>query len=423
MTETGIRRWTRSPISSSDTPPERSPARNWQLRWFAVGTASLLLIQCPLLAGVVCASAGQWQLDTIASGVSEAARNSSLAIDSSGTIHVLYYDQTEANQFVLKHAAQTQTGWSSEVIDQAKGDQAVIRIDSANRIHIAYNQIVGQEEVRYGVFDNGIWTLEDVHSSAFRGREPMLVLDSNDQPRVAFQDNGGMGYAAYYAAKNGSAWTIEQVGSKSGDFILGGPGLGSDDRPSLFAGRSDLGFGVATRGSSNWSIQSHLGAALFPPNIASDADSLGNFHVAGVTFGPTDDLYYLVGKDTTWSSQLIEHTGPIGLANTSIAFGLNGLPRISYEVNLDRSGRTRIKHAYYTGSEWITEFVSADTAVQSGTSLAVDAAGVSHIVYWAADGRLVHATAYVPEPNTFVLAAVGLSMLYLARKSIHVLVR
>ncbi len=404
-----------------DWSPGLSRATVCRLYRMVAGATTLVLLVGSRMSVLHAAPGTEWQLETIAAGVSAEARNSALAIDSTGMIHVLYYDELGSNQFVLKHTVKTAAGWNTEVIDQAKGDPPVMRFDSAGRLHIAYSHIVGREYIRYGVLDNGVWSLENVHSPDIRGRNPLLEFDSHEQPHIAFNDNGGLGSAAFYATRSGSGWTLEQVGLaiEGASFNPGAMGFDLQDKPFLFGNLGNSGFRVASRGSSTWSISGSLGPPLTRPNMSgTGADAAGNFHVAGVTFGPTDDLYYLVGKDASWSNQRIEHTGPIGLSNTSIALGLDGWPRISYEVDTDGSGRTRIKHAFYTGSQWITEFVSSDVAVQSGTSLAVDDFGASHMVYWAEDGRLVHATAFVPEPTTWLMAVCGMLMLLVFRKSI-----
>jgi serine/threonine protein kinase len=114
----------------------------------------------------------------------------SLAFDSSGNPHIIYYD---LNQGTLNHAVRVSGQWKTEIIDRGGvGRCTSLAIDQKDRLHVSYMD-GSQSKLKYINGSFGSWS------------EPKILDDTADTgvfSSIAL-DNAGLPHIAYYQKKPG----------------------------------------------------------------------------------------------------------------------------------------------------------------------------------------------------------------------------
>ena len=382
------------------------------VRMIAVGLLGVLMS-----GAHACGQTLQWSIERVDPGTSvPLPRGSSLALAADGTPHVLYFFQSPSGS-ELRHATKSGATWLIETVDTFPriGDRTAVSIDSGNGIHIVYNYLNSGGsggQVRYGVLGASGWQLQDVNPVNIAGRLPNMTLDANDQPRLTFIDNGGTLFATHYATLNGQSWSIETVGP-TGLYGFTGWDLAADSAGTPYvAGRIGSTLYVATRSTGGvWSLE-NAGRGGHEASIVLDGS--GNPMVGSAVLND-DDLRFAAMANGTWTDTIVMHLGP-GAKGPSLALDAVDQPRMTFETDLDGSGRTLVRHAYLEDNQWIVDLVNPDPAIQSATFLVVDADGFSHVVSATENGGVFYATAYVPEPATLSLLALGATALLKRRR-------
>lgn len=153
-----------------------------------------------------------WQLatvDAVGGGFSFA-----LVLDAAERPHISYQDD---NARSLNYAWFNGTTWLTETVDRGDeygaGVESSLALDTAGRPHIIYRQEATLSspsiKLKYAWFDGNTWQIEMVESAGVNGT-PTLVLDSNNQPRIAYVHYEGTyptGYSQVtYAWRDGGGW-------------------------------------------------------------------------------------------------------------------------------------------------------------------------------------------------------------------------
>jgi hypothetical protein len=132
-------------------------------------------------------------------GVAEALP--SLALDSSGTPHIAYYDVASNS---IKYTVLRGTTWVSETVETPVGQTGShLVLDGSGNPHIAYSY---SGSVKYAVLKGTSWVVETVDGS---GEAPSLALDSSGNPHIAYCAVAGGGLK--YAYWTGSEWVKASV--------------------------------------------------------------------------------------------------------------------------------------------------------------------------------------------------------------------
>ena len=374
------------------------------------GTLCILLWLSQFVVNPQRAFAYEWATETIESNVTSNARNSSVAVDANGVVHVLYYDENESGAEQLKYAQRTGGSWTIEVLDSAKGDQTVIEFDSLMRPHIFYNDIRSGQLV-HGYREGGVWNLENINRGDLRGpRSGVMALGTDNAPQVAFVDG-----APHYAERTGAGWQSESLPF---GILVGAISLDAQDAPIIFGSSGRLY--AASQAGSSWDLSIGTPFDLVCSiNIDSTTNDGSTFHLSAIRRDDFNSsvgtMMHVVYDGSSWSSTAIESGVLSSLANTSIAIDPWGLPRITYEAPAGNTGGEIVKHATFDGSGWVIDSISMPV-VQSGTALAIGNDGASHVVYWSSEGSLMYATALIiPEPTSVTYLSILLTVAYFRR--------
>ncbi|MAE65634.1 MAG: hypothetical protein CMJ18_15305 [Phycisphaeraceae bacterium] len=157
--------------------------------------------------------------------------NTSLAIDGLDEPHVVY---TRASDWVapgdLNYARRSASTWQVATIPTGStlSRFASIALDDADRPHVAWFDVDAEDStrgtVRYGVLDDGSWTLETVDtlenvSLGFSGAREMvsLALDGGNRPHLAYGDRRFV----RYATRSTGSWSTTDILASTSDLYNG----------------------------------------------------------------------------------------------------------------------------------------------------------------------------------------------------------
>ncbi|HSJ58473.1 MAG TPA: hypothetical protein VLC95_14925, partial [Anaerolineae bacterium] len=239
--------------------------------------------------------------------------------------------------------------WPVECVDcpagiELLGDHA-LRLDAAGNPRIAY----GGEHLSYAHHDGAEWHLEIVDATDGVGEDASLALDAAGAPHILYDAPGTR--ELRYAWHDGASWHVEVV---DGGIWFGGGGLSL----ALDAG------GRAHASYYDW------------------------FHRT---------LKHAWREGATWHVEVVDGTGGT-IGSTSLALDAGGHPHISYALgDYPAPGQFSVRYARYDGAAWHLETVYTGPNWGMETSLALDGAGLAHILltqkkdYEGEDGAVYYA--------------------------------
>ncbi len=321
-------------------------------------------------------------------------RYTSLALDSSGTPHISFYDSTHGDLFYATKGHRG--GWFVETVD-SEGDVGSfnsIAVGADGTPHIVYVDLTNSQ-LKHAWKVGGVWLRENIPvpngagANIPGGKYPRIAIDSTGALQVSYKHPFGLSYT-----KNvGSIWTEETVqGPPPGQILVPNMGSQSDiavdssDNPHIsYSGYDGLNVKYATKSGGNWAIQLVESVSRYfeGPSIAVDSlgrpyitysysysSSLYNYtirYAARPTAGPTRALWSIETVDSGWGTF------------SSIAVDAAGRSHISYwNGSLVYATRTG---SNYTVSSWQKEIVDSGGSVGGYTSLKLDSNGLPRISY------------------------------------------
>jgi PKD repeat protein len=228
----------------------------------------------------------------------------SLALNYIGNPRISFYELSISTLTgVLKYAKRTPTGiWQITTVDDSGdvGQWNSLATDSQGNPCISYN--VNGGALKYAYWANAQWNIETVDN--LRSLASKLVLDQSDIPRIVYQDflTGNL----KYAYKEGLNWIITNIDTVDGAGHWISLILNPSGSPSV----------------SYMSANSRLKYANLVPFNASANPIGGTYNINQTvnltsTIGTT--LYYtLDGSDPRISSTKVKYTAPIFLNDTII---------------------------------------------------------------------------------------------------------
>lgn len=286
-------------------------------------------------------------------------RGFSIAVDPAGIPHVTlkgYDGQT----WGILHQWRT-TGWQIEPIVQGEdvGMVTSLMTDTAGGLHVAFEQA---GDIRYAFKAGDSWHAETV---AEHGKEPVLRLDADGRPHIAYQDDlaGKRVYAARDAA---GGWSVRENPALPYYAI----GISDSTHTPVVYDRRMLYLSV-WNGSAweRWPVH-EVGMAPAAPSLALDAANRP--HIV------TDGLWYTRWTGAGWEGRAID-TG----INPSLALDAAGRPHVGYAVQWD----WRVKYATLDATGWQIETVQEVTNARFA-ALALGHDGSLHLAYSYHDSSL-----------------------------------
>lgn len=304
----------------------------------------------------------------------------SLAIDLTGGLHVAYLNSA---LYQLRYGYKD-TAWNITIVDQGgmAGNHPSIAIDSNGLPQISHSVSLGSinfdTKLVYTRHTGSAWESQTVLSSDENVSYASFALTSDDQPRIAYCNNGQV----FYTAWTGEDWSIETVEPDTNYTSSPNPSiaLDSQDRPHIsyyymisndlrYAWRDDAGWHRLTVDSSSDSVGSVSSIQI---------DGNDRPHIAYYD-GSNEILKYAWYDGSSWHTQVVDSQAGAGVA-ISLALNAQGQPRIAYQVSYGP-----VRYAWYDGASWHFEdvFLSGSSPWMSSVSLVLDAAGQAHLAFIA----------------------------------------
>lgn len=152
---------------------------------------------------------GAWTVETI-DAAGDVGSVHDLASDSSGRLHVAYWDKTNGD---LKYALRSSSGtWTSMVVDSANnvGGSLAIAVDAAGNPHIAYLDQTNSD-LKYATRSGaGAWSTVVLDTEG-AGLYPQIAVDSAGTLHIVYRGTGTLGDTPKYLYKPAAgAWTPAQ---------------------------------------------------------------------------------------------------------------------------------------------------------------------------------------------------------------------
>ncbi len=136
-----------------------------------------------------------WSIETVDSNIGDVEScvwgSASLALDSNGVPHISYYDFTNRD---LKYANRLSGTWVPQTVDDTAviSRQTSIAIDSSDTVHICYQQLIDADGIllEYAVGNAGGWQFDTVTNfnlpPGIRSAHLSIACDDDDKPHICF---------------------------------------------------------------------------------------------------------------------------------------------------------------------------------------------------------------------------------------------
>ena len=246
----------------------------------------------------------------------------SMAIDSSDSIHVVWYDDTPGNnEIYYKKSTTGGTSWNpAQRITWTSGSSTVpaIAVDSSDAVHIVWQEnISGNDEIYSKDSSDGgtTWTAaKRLTWTSSDSRNPALAIDSSDIIYAVWDDPspGNSEIFGKRSTDGGVTWSsVRRLTWTSGwsygpDIAIAPPNTIHLVWGAEIPGDTEIFYKGSTDGGETWSPAKQLtwnsGAS---GSVSVATDSANDVHIVWMDSTPGDpEIYYRKSADggTTWSA-------------------------------------------------------------------------------------------------------------------------
>ena len=279
--------------------------------------------------------------------------------------------------------------WTTEIVDDSGwvGIDPIIAVDSDNKPHIAYYD-QGNRDLKYAYYNGAGWNIETVDSDGDVGEEPGIDIDLDGNPHISYQDHTGR--SLKYATKKDEAWVITKVDSLHLEIQGLSTSLKLDTN-----GNPHIAYIFSTKDVDNepdnenkvryayyngieWAVEEIRRLGM---DIMLDLDSNNIPHVCfRIEIDNTERICYATKINDIQTIETVDEGTHAG-GDTSIDVDSDNVIHIVYN-DYDNCG---IKYAKKQDTIWEIKTVDTNVGCQEGLKLSVDAGNIPHIIYSAED--------------------------------------
>jgi hypothetical protein len=291
---------------------------------------------------------------------------SSLIVDTSNIIHVVYYDQTN---YILKYSYKTVGGssWSSpQTIDSiaAVGLHVSLDFNSSNQLFASYYDNDNQT-LKFAYYSGSSWSYETLDSDSNVGTMTAIAVDkSSSKVNISYVDesNGALKYISRNSSSSSfndpeTLTTRQEVGEYSSLAIDA-----SGNAYIVYYDSTNKNLLFATNRSGDWVLETIDSEDDIGEYAGIDIDDSNQLHV--VYYDSTNtNLKYATKAASSGSSAWTTATlddGQAGKYASIVVDYANTIHVFYYD-----SGEEKIMHQYNSGSSWSKETVGSPS-VDSG---------------------------------------------------------
>jgi hypothetical protein len=365
----------------------------------------MLILASFVFLGVVKAQA-QWTPIKRLTWNSGMSRCPALAVDSSGNLHVVWYDDTLGNnEIYYKKSTDGGSTWmASQRLTVNSGDSEVpaVSVDSYSHVHVVWgDNMPGNEEIYHKKSTNGgaTWmTSQRLTWNLGVSRFPDIAADSSGNLHVVWYDNTP-GFAEIYYRKStngGATWmtsrrlTWSSYGSYWPAIAVDAYGNVHVVWSSIISWNNEIYYKKSTNGGATWMTSRRLtwnSGYSYSPDMA--VDSSGNVHVVWYDNTPGNyEIYYRMSTDkgSTWmtTQRLTRNSGASEFP--AIAVDSYGSVHVAWYDNTPGAnvGDIFYKKSTDGGLTWMTsKRLTWDPYGDSEMpAVALDSSGNVHVVWY-----------------------------------------
>jgi len=335
----------------------------------------VLIMYLPFLV-LSSAKGATWTIKTLDDHTRE---NTSIAIDSSGHVHISYQRYT-----TLKYATNATGSWITETVETLTPGNyplyASIAIDSLGHAHISYYDYANG--LKYATNASGSWETVMVEPSGYGG-VTSIALGSSDKVHISYcaDPNDDSYYDLKYATNALGYWVTDTV---ENSIVYQGLwdtsiALDSSDKVHIsYCADPDYDYQwdlkYATHASASWATQTVDNGNQVGMYASIALDSSGYVHISHHGF--PDGLKYTTNALGFWATQIVDSGLNVG-KYTSVALDSSDYVHISY---YDGSNG-HLKYATSASGTWVSETVDTSGDVGKFSSIALDSSDYVHISY------------------------------------------
>ncbi len=310
-----------------------------------------------------------WQVQVVANNVDQSYEiGTSIALDSAGHPHIVYYDQADytANS-PLMYAVYNGATWDITAADaSAVGRFNVsLALDAFDRPHIVYNHYLGttgNSEVRYAYHNGSEWIKTTLDAGYQAGGSNSIVLDADNHPHLVYNhmDSSTSAESLRYQYFEGTSWSMTSIWNDAGSRVS----IALDEANTPHISFSADGLHYAT----------------FSPDLVvrfvSSADTYHDFTAIAVAssgaayIASSPDLQIAVWNGSAFDIETGVGVGQVG-QYASLALDSSDNPHISYY----HSSRTSLLYTTRSLSRsggWVVQEVDNTASVGQYSSISLD---------------------------------------------------
>ena len=352
-----------------------------------------------------------WVTETVDSEGDVGRYDTSIAVDSSGNVHISYHDYTNS---ALKYATNASGSWVIETVD-GNGDVGLyssIALDSSDNVYIIYSI---SDTLKYAGNASGSWVIETIESindgtggnDGGDFHDASIAIDSSDNLHISYTrrndyDDDYDSYSSHdlkYATNASGSWVKEIIEDVCCEYQ-------SIDRTSIAvdsSGNAHISYhasyshyaysdsiNYATNASGSWIREGVAGVASLGSIAVDSGDNAYISYVGNLFYGATPELKYTTNASGSWVAGTVDSVGRS--SRRSIALDSGDNIHISYNYG------NNLKYATNSSGSWVTEIPDCEGSVGLYNSIAIDSSDNVHISYYdSTNGDLKYATNAVPE--------------------------
>jgi len=162
------------------------------------------------------APSGAWNVE-IVDDSGYVGKYPAIALDSSGYVHIAYlYEYFSINSAKnLRYATNAPSGaWNVEIVDDSGyvGEYADLAVDSSDTVHISYFDL-SSGRLKYAYGSAGAWTIDVVDSDGYMGMHTSIAVDSNDCVHISYHGwtSDLLLSCLRYANNHGGTWKHQTI--------------------------------------------------------------------------------------------------------------------------------------------------------------------------------------------------------------------
>lgn len=302
------------------------------------------------------------------------------------------------------HAA---ASWNVQTVDTTGGrgsnGYCPIIVDSNDNPSIAY---AGIGSMKYAKWDSSLGGFSIQRITVATGPPTDVALDATNDPNILYSD-GGVGYASW----TGLNWTIQTVDTAWVTYAALALDSAGNPHAAYYSGQA---LTYASRSGSTWTTETVDNGTDIQIRLSLALDSNDKPYIM---YSDRPDLKLATLENSGWKIETVTLPGPVSSYGNMVLYS-KGHPHLIYSIeNIRAPEENKIKYASWTGFSWKTQTVASSSDLYNVGDpgvLALDSLDYPHICFISSGGLMYAVWTGVEWNIQPVDSAIGRNPVYLA---------